>query len=230
MKFVYVQIGKSMYEQPPLLLHLLAASCTYGCAARAARCESACRLELHACLLIDATPVLASQRVNHADDDMTLPTIPPLDSQVWHFSINGSMLNYEQDMYNTSAWETSGAREIHCLYSHDAQVRQPTAHYRSWLHFTADAYCSMQTLAECHMQDSNIMHQMFAAAMSTDNVKKQCWKEAHLDYNQGSCPSCGVWVPRGLIVLGDSAYSISTSVLFQMTSMKANTKKNTVLM
>lgn len=82
MKFVYVQIGKSMYEQPPLLLHLLAASCTYGCAARAARCESACRLELHACLLIDATPVLASQRVNHADDDMTLPTIPPLDSQV----------------------------------------------------------------------------------------------------------------------------------------------------
>ncbi len=30
------------------------------------------------------------------------------------------MLNYEQDMYNTSARETSGAREIHCLYSHDA--------------------------------------------------------------------------------------------------------------
>lgn len=50
-----------------------------------------------------------------------------------------------------------------------------------------------------------------------------------LDDNQGSCPSCGVWVPRGLIVLGDSAYSISMSVLFQMISMKANTKKNTVL-
>ncbi len=71
---------------------------------------------------------------------------------------------------------------------------------------------------------------MFAAAMSTDNVKQQCRKEAHLGYNQGSCPLCGVWVPLGLMVLGDSAYSISMSVLFQMTSMKANTKKNTVLM
>lgn len=32
------------------------------------------------------------------------------------------------------------------------------------------------------------------------------------------------------MVLGDSAYNISTSVLFHTTSMKAKTRKNTVLM
>lgn len=66
---------------------------------------SACRLEWHACLQFDATLVLASQQLHHAHVHMTSPTILFLHSQCRFHKI--AMLHCEQDMYNTSAGQTS---------------------------------------------------------------------------------------------------------------------------
>ena len=99
-----------VYKQPSLLLRLQTPAACYkhvhmDVQHKLQGLASACRLEWHACLPFNATPVLASQRLHHAHIHMTSPTRPFLHSQCRFHKI--TILNCEQDMYNTSAGQTT---------------------------------------------------------------------------------------------------------------------------